>query len=357
MSFGLYLHIPYCGAKCRYCDFYSMGAHREVPDAYLDALLREIARHGASAPRTVYFGGGTPSLLSPDQVRRILSAVQPLPGAEITLEANPDTLTPEKLSGYRAAGVSRLSIGVQSARDEQLRRLGRLHTARQAASAFAMAREAGFDNISGDIMLALPGYTDQEFLDTLDLIEQGGADHISCYLLKLEPGTYLYRHPPADLPDEDQAAAFYLFAVKELEKRGYLQYEISNFARPGRESAHNLIYWDCEDYLGIGPAAYSCMGGRRFHYPPDLPAFLARPFPLPEDGRADAEDFIMLQLRLKKGLSLARLKEEWNYTFSPAALARIPLLEQAGYCTLQEGILQLTPAGMLVQNAVLTTLL
>ena len=277
--------------------------------------------------------------------------------AEITLEANPDTLSAEKLAGYRAAGVNRLSIGVQSADDTQLRRLGRLHTARQAAVAFDLARQAGFDNISGDIMLALPGYTREEFLATLDLIERGGAEHISCYLLKLEPGTCLYRHPPADLPDEDQAAAFYLFAVEELEKRGFFQYEISNFARRGRESAHNLIYWNCGDYLGVGPAAYSCMDGKRFHYPPDLSAFLSRPFPLPQDGEADAEDFIMLQLRLSRGLDLRKLKMRWGYVFSPVAMRRISLLEQAGYCLLCDDILRLTPTGMLVQNAILTSLL
>ena len=165
MSLGLYLHIPYCFSKCRYCDFYSHPGERGVPDAYVDALLRELHRFAPNAPLrpdTVYFGGGTPSLLTPAQAERLIRAAEPVPGAEITLEANPETVTEESLRGFRAAGVNRISFGVQSARDTQLRTLGRPHSAKQARAAFAAARRAGFENISGDIMLALPHYTQAE---------------------------------------------------------------------------------------------------------------------------------------------------------------------------------------------------
>ena len=178
MSLGLYLHIPYCFSKCRYCDFYSHPGERGVPDAYVDALLRELHRFAPNAPLrpdTVYFGGGTPSLLTPAQAKRLIRAAEPVSGAEITLEANPETVTEESLRGFRAAGVNRISFGVQSARDTQLRTLGRPHTAKQARAAFAAARRAGFANISGDIMLALPHYTEAEFDETLELIEDGGA--------------------------------------------------------------------------------------------------------------------------------------------------------------------------------------
>ena len=219
LSFGVYFHIPYCFSRCRYCDFYAAGAARAVPDAYVDALLRALAGFAAALPGppdTVYLGGGTPSLLTPAQAARLISAAAPRPEAEVTLEANPETVTLERLQGYRAAGVNRLSIGVQSARDSQLRALGRPHTARQAAAAFEMARQAGFDNVSGDIMLALPRYSREEFDETLALIQEGGAAHISAYLLKIEPGSAFGRQPPAGLPDADQAAGFYLYAVERL---------------------------------------------------------------------------------------------------------------------------------------------
>ena len=174
MSLGLYLHIPYCFSKCRYCDFYSAPGQRGVPRAYVDALLRELSRFAPDAPLrpdTLYFGGGTPSLLDPADAARLIAAAQPLPGAEITLEANPETVTEDSLRAFREAGVNRISFGVQSARDSQLQMLGRPHTAKQARAAFAAARRAGFENISGDIMLALPHYTQAEFDETLELIE------------------------------------------------------------------------------------------------------------------------------------------------------------------------------------------
>ena len=251
--FGIYLHIPYCKAKCRYCDFYSVPGARGVPQSYVDALLRELAKN-TRRPDTLYFGGGTPALLVPAQAAALIEAANPLPGAEITLEANPDVVTPETLRGFRAAGVTRISFGVQSADDAQLRRLGRTHTAAGAAQALAWAREAGFPEICGDIMLALPEYTNAEFDRTLALLRDGGCTHISAYLLKVEPGTAFYRNPPAGLPDGDAAADFYLYAVQQLEAAGYRQDEISNFARPGHEGRHNLLYWNCSCLLYTSPS-------------------------------------------------------------------------------------------------------
>ena len=360
LSFGVYFHIPYCFSRCRYCDFYAAGAARAVPDAYVDALLRALAGFAAALPGppdTVYLGGGTPSLLTPAQAARLISAAAPRPGAEVTLEANPETVTLERLQGYRAAGVNRLSIGVQSARDSQLRALGRPHTARQAAAAFEMARQAGFDNVSGDIMLALPRYSREEFDETLALIQRGGAAHISAYLLKIEPGSAFGRQPPAGLPDADQAAGFYLYAVERLAAAGYRQYEISSFARPGREGRHNRIYWDCGDYLGLGPAAHSCLAGKRFYYPADTAAFIAgtsRPAP---DGDCGAEDYLILQLRLSSGLDLAEYRRRGGPDFTPRQRAFLAHCQQAGYLTLTPQRLTLTPLGMIVQNAILEELI
>ena len=360
MSLGLYLHIPYCFSKCRYCDFYSRPGERGVPDAYVEALVRELDRFAPERPLqsdTIYFGGGTPSLLRPEQAKRLIDAARPMPGAEITLEANPETVTEQSLAGFREAGVNRISFGVQSARDIQLRTLGRPHTAKQARAAFAAARRAGFANISGDIMLALPHYTEAEFDETLELIEDGGATHISAYLLKIEPDSAFGKHPPEGLPTGDEAADFYLYAVEQLEHHGYRQYEISNFAKPGYEGRHNLIYWDCGDYLGLGPAAHSCMGGRRFYYPPDTAAFLNDAAAPVMDGSCGAEDYLILQLRLRKGLSLDAYKRLYGKEFSTAQLAFVQNCVRAGYASFDGHTLALTPAGLIVQNSILAQLL
>lgn len=354
--FGLYIHIPYCPAKCRYCDFYSTPGCRAVPQAYVDALLRELANCDRR-PDTVYFGGGTPGLLSPAQVGLLLAAADPLPGAEITLETNPDVVTPERLAGFRQAGVNRLSLGVQSARDDQLRRLGRTHTAAGAAAALRTARQAGFTELCGDIMLALPHYTRDEFDETLSLLQDGGCTHISAYLLKIEPGTAFERFPPDGLPDSDAAADFYLYACRRLEEEGYRQYEISNFALPGHEGRHNLLYWNCEDYLGLGPAAHSCVGGVRRFWPSDTAGFVAGTLREQAEGVCDAEDFLLMQLRLTSGLRLREYYDRGGAVFDRRRLAFIRQCVSHGYARFDGEVLALTPAGMVVQNAILQELL
>lgn len=360
MSLGLYLHIPYCFSKCRYCDFYSAPGKRGVPTEYTDALLRELNRFSPDTPLrpdTIYFGGGTPSLLDPADVSRLISAAQPAPDAEITLEANPETVDEAKLLAFREAGVNRISFGVQSARDTQLKILGRPHTAKQARAAFRAAQSAGFRNISGDIMLALPHYTQTEFDETLELIEEGGATHISAYLLKIEPDSAFGKNPPEGLPSPDDAADFYLYAVEQLEHHGYQQYEISNFAKSGYEGRHNLIYWDCGDYLGLGPAAHSCMGGRRFYYLADTEAFLNDTAAPVMDGGCGAEDYLILQLRLRKGLDLASYKAKFGIEFSTQQLSFVQNCVKNGYARFDGKTLSLTPAGLIVQNSILAELL
>ena len=362
MSLGLYLHIPYCLARCRYCDFYSRGGQKEVPDAYVAALLREMERIcncdcTALRPDTLYFGGGTPSLLRPDQAAALIRAAAPVPEGEVTLEANPETVDPAKLEGFRQAGVNRLSLGVQTADDESLARLGRPHTAAQSRQALAWARQAGFANISGDIMLALPRYTREEFDRTLDLLAEGGCTHISAYLLKIEPGTAFARHTPEGLPDPDEAADFCLYGLEQLSAACYRQYEISNFARPGYEGRHNLLYWDCQDYLGLGPAAHSCLNRKRFYWPGDTRAFIegtARPV---EDGGCDGEDYIMLRLRLTQGLDEEELARRFGVRLNERQRAFWRRCQQAGYAQPGEGPLRLTPAGLIIQNSILTELL
>lgn len=355
-KYGIYLHIPYCRARCRYCDFYTAPGARGVPREYVEALKREL-RRPHPAPDTLYFGGGTPALLTPAQAAELIAAAGPRPGAEITLEANPDAVTPGTLAGFRAAGVTRLSFGVQSARDSQLRTLGRLHTAAGAARALAWAREAGFPDLCGDIMLALPGYTRAEFDETLALLAEGGCTHISAYLLKIEPGTAFAARPPAGLPDPDAAADFYLYAVDRLEAAGYRQYEISNFARPGHEGRHNLLYWNCRDYQGIGPAAHSCVGGVRRFWPGDTAGFVAGTVQEEEEGRCDAEDFLLMQLRLTHGLDMAEYQARGGAPFTAAQQTFLRQCQTHGYAVWDGRTLRLTPAGMVVQNAILEELI
>ena len=358
MAFGLYIHIPYCKSRCGYCNFYTCGGHNSVPQNYVDALCAEIKRHGASAPATLYFGGGTPSLLSGEQVEQLVAAANPAVGAEVTLEVNPATADEAKLSAFKNVGVNRLSIGVQSADDAILRTLGRTHSAAEARHTFALAKAAGFTNISGDIIVGAPGDSEKTLEQTIELIVQGGATHVSAYMLKIEEGTPFFEQPPAGVPSNDGLAALYTFAAAQLKMRGFDQYEISNFAKSGFEGQHNLMYWDCENYLGIGPAAHSCMDGRRFYYKNDTAAFIeSAQSAIVQDGELTAQDYIMLQLRLAGGLNFAALHSRFHYTFSASDMAFFEQLAAGGLCTLSGDSVALTPKGMLVENAILARLI
>ncbi|MBQ3394201.1 MAG: radical SAM family heme chaperone HemW [Firmicutes bacterium] len=351
MKKGLYIHIPFCKRKCRYCDFYSLPCRGRVPDAYIDRVLEEIARYGDNTFDTIYLGGGTPSLLSAGQVNRILSSVRYVEDAEITLEANPDSLTKENLEGYRKAGVNRLSIGVQSVSDTQLRILGRLHDRNGAERAFRLAREAGFENINGDVMLGLSNYTKKEMTDTIDFLIDNGVTHISAYMLKVEEGTPFYDDPPENLSNEEELSEFYLEACSYLESIGFRQYEISNFARDGMVSRHNMIYWKMDDYLGIGPAAYSCWNGKRFHYDRDLDSFMRDPHVI-HDGTVDVDEYIMLSLRLSDGLDLTELKKKWGYALNDRTTREMYLLNDQGLLKFDGNRIALTPQGFLVENSI-----
>ena len=271
--------------------------------------------------------------------------------AEVTLEANPETVTLEKLQGFRKAGVNRLSFGVQTANQQSLETLGRVHSVQKVSEAFANAKKAGFKNISGDVMLGLPGYTEKELDDTVELLHSLGATHISSYMLKIEEGTPFAVNTPADIPDDEKMSDFYLYACEKIESLGYKQYEISNFAKEGFESQHNSIYWKLENYIGIGPSAHSCLNGKRFYYPRDLHAFIKNPQTV-DDGEVDADEYIMLSLRLKSGLNLTELKEKWGRELSSVKIKKLRILENQGYITFSNNIISLTPKGFLIENAI-----
>ncbi|MEA4911914.1 MAG: radical SAM family heme chaperone HemW [Oscillospiraceae bacterium] len=371
---GIYIHIPFCARKCAYCDFYSAPYRADAAERYVGAVCHQLAGYERRAADSVYFGGGTPSLLADGQTARLLDAVRGRMdvdgGAEITLEANPATASPEKLRALRAAGINRLSVGVQSTNDAALRALGRLHTAKQALQFLDDAAAAGFDNISADVMLAVPGDTEQTVLRSIRDLSAAPVCHISAYLLKRMPGTPFYDAPPPGIPDDDAAAGLYELACAALEERGFHQYEISNFAQPGRESRHNLKYWSCGDYLGLGPAASACVGRRRYSYRRDLAAYL-RDFSAPpqtmgnaqalalleDEGEVTQEDYIILRLRTAQGLDLKKLRSLYGYTFGTEKEAFLQRCARAGLLQRTGDTVALTRRGFLVSNSILASLI
>lgn len=370
---GIYLHIPFCRSKCAYCDFYSLP-HREgeMPRycAALTAHLRETAPMAKSrVVDTVYLGGGTPSLLGGRAIAGLLRTLRRLyriaPDCEITMEANPDSVSEALLRTLRRAGVNRLSLGVQCADDAILRTLGRPHTFAQAKEAVAMARRAGFDNLSLDLIFGLPGQSMEGWQDTVEQVLALKPEHLSCYGLQLEEGTWLFNHQGEYvIPDDDQQADLYLWTVERLARAGYAQYEISNFALPGRASRHNLRYWRMEEYIGFGPGAHSDFGGRRYSFVRDLDAYLSGVEQggalVEEDQEISQEErgneCIMLSLRTVEGLDLDRYSR--RYHMDPRPLERL-LQEDArrGLAVEEQGRWHFTPQGFLISNTLIVDLL
>lgn len=361
---GLYLHVPFCASKCPYCDFYSLRGRENDWDVYTDCIISRIKSYqDLNLPAdTVYFGGGTPGLLGAKRLGRMLAAVREAfalaADAEVTVETNPGVGDESLFPGLAAAGVTRLSLGLQSANADELRQLGRIHTAEQAARAVELAHRAGIGNVSLDLMIATPGQTRESLLRSVRFCAEAGASHVSAYLLKIEPGTvFAKRRDKLSLPDEDEVCALYEAACESLESLGYAQYEISNFAQPGRESRHNLKYWRCEEYLGFGPAAHSFFRGQRFYFPRDLASFLAGGAPADDGPGGDFDEFAMLALRLAEGLREDSCLARFGHPIPQAVRRRAAPLEGAGYCRVTPEGIVLTRAGFLVSNAVIGALL
>ena len=368
-TLGLYIHIPFCKAKCAYCDFYSLAHSEEKMDAYTAALLRhleEVAPRAAGMQvDTVYFGGGTPSYLGAARLCRILQTVlrryDVARDAEITLEANPDSAGDWKeLRRLRRAGFNRLSLGVQSTDDALLRRIGRVHTYEQVQQAVKAARQAKFTNLSLDLIYGLPGQTMEDWQRTLADAVALGPEHLSCYGLKLEEGTPLWQQRQTlTLPDDDAQADMYLYTVAALGEMGYEQYEISNFAKPGKASRHNLKYWNMEEYAGFGPGAHSDFGGVRYGYVRDIDSYIAGKLVLSESENdstlARDYEYVMLSLRTAAGIDRQTFEKRYRQRFQPMETL-FEQYEKAGLALPTEGGWRLTPKGFLVSNSIIAAL-
>ena len=367
---GLYVHIPFCKQKCAYCDFYSLSGNEGLMDDYTAALcahLTETALFAAGhTVDTVYFGGGTPSYLGEKRLVQVLKTILKKyrvdRKAEITLEANPDSAGDRKaLKALRKAGFNRISLGMQSACDEELREIGRIHTMDQVRAAVEAARKAKFDNLSLDLIYGLPHQTQDRWAANLAAAVDLAPDHLSCYGLKVEEGTPLYtRRDDAGLPGDDEQADMYLYTVDYLRRFGYFQYEISNFARAGRESRHNLKYWTLGEYAGFGPGAHSDFGDVRYAYEKDLAGYIrgvreGTPM-LSENDRIPPLDrdteWLMLGLRTVRGLDPKEFEQRFRRRFS-MFLVFLTECEKAGYAVCEEDRWHLTPKGFLVSNQII----
>lgn len=380
---SLYIHIPFCKKKCLYCDFLSAPACAQEREDYVKALLREISVMAKLCEEyriiSVFFGGGTPSLLSGAQMKRIMDAIRKgyylCEDAEITVECNPATADLQKLKAYRERGINRLSIGLQSANDDELKELGRIHTYSQFKDTFSAAREAGFDNINVDIMSALPGQTYESYIHTLDEVIKLNPEHISAYSLIIEEGTPFYARYGENaeaatcdeetqnmecapmyplLPDEDTERRMYYDTAKVLKKAGYLRYEISNYAKEGYECRHNMTYWTGIEYLGLGLGASSCFKGCRYKNIADINDYVQKcrevlsvpkilhgssegipnsplieeTFVLTADDKM--EEYMFLGLRLKKGVSIRLFQQQLGVPMDEVYGKEIEKLKREG---------------------------
>lgn len=363
---GIYVHVPFCDGKCPYCDFYSVSPNEQLLDDYTAALCRSVRLWGerahARTADTVYFGGGTPVLLGAKRLNAVLHEIRSSflvsDDAEITVEANPTGAREALFKALRAGGFNRLSMGLQSANDHELRFLGRKHTAYQAAEAFHAARRAGFSNISLDLILGLKDQTAQQIHRSVEFCAQLGAEHVSAYLLKIENGTpFAKRDISAELPNDDTQAELYLTACEALQAHGYIQYEISNFARKGFEGRHNLHYWHDEEYAAIGASAHGFLNGRRFYYPRNIQAFLHADTPTEDGSGGDRAEYLMLVLRLTEGICFEAYKAKFCESLPDRFFKKADQLSKGGLLVLDDTHVALTPKGFLVSNAVIAALL
>ena len=366
----LYIHIPFCIRKCNYCDFLSFPETESRIAQYCHALKEEIKRTGDQAEgigvRSVFIGGGTPSILEAEQITEIMTCIRNNfsieKNAEITIESNPGTLNAEKLNCYHELGINRLSIGLQSTDDDCLRRLGRIHTFQEFEKNYEQARKSGFQNINIDLMSGLPGQSLRGYEDTLNRVTELKPEHISSYSLIIEEGTPFYKSDSVlqQLPDEDTERKMYERTKEILEQQGYERYEISNYARQGRECIHNLGYWEQVPYLGMGLGASSFYNGARFSNERNFRKYLSTPY-LPFEHREDyvqvsreeqMEDTMIFGLRKMKGISVSEFEREFGTPIWEMYGSVIERYSNLGLLIQEGDVLRLTDAGIDVSNRI-----
>ena len=363
-TIGLYIHIPFCKSKCPYCDFFSGRATENDYDNYIKLLSDNICLWSAKTDKTVssvYFGGGTPSILGAERLSKLLNKIKEdftvAENAEITVEVNPDSGKTLDFDLLKLSGFNRISVGMQSAVEQELKALGRIHSINDAEVTVKRAQNAGINNISLDLMIGIPYQTIDSLKKSIDFCANCGITHISSYILKIESGTVFERiQDKLELPDEDSQAQLYLFAVDYLNKLGFEQYEISNFSKIGYESRHNINYWKCGEYIGIGPSAHSFFDGKRFYYSRNMDDFKNNKTYFDCFG-GDKEEFIMLSLRLISGLNFKEYKERYNEDFPEEKIKIIRKYADMGYMVLKDDCAYFTPKGYLVSNAIISELI
>lgn len=370
-SIGLYIHIPFCRQKCLYCDFPSWAGREGQMQAYVDALTAEIKAQGKRYAKrevvSVFFGGGTPTALEIPMLAQLMEAVREsfrlAEDAEITAEANPGTLHFEMAVALKQMGFNRLSMGVQAWQNSRLKELGRIHTIEEFLENYRAVRQAGFENVNVDLMFALPKQTMEEWQETVRHITALQPEHISAYSLIIEEGTPFYeRYRRGELEplSEEMDREMYHWAVDYLAEQGYMQYEISNFAKKGRQSRHNRIYWQAEEYLGMGLGAHSYMDGERFHNCYDLQAYIAangNASLLKEDAETITEtdapaEFMFLGLRLTEGVSFARFRQRFGKEMTAVYGKELQELTELGLLLQDENGVRLSRRGIDVSNYV-----
>ncbi|MCF2676974.1 radical SAM family heme chaperone HemW [Pseudoflavonifractor phocaeensis] len=371
---GIYIHIPFCRSKCDYCDFYSLAGRDDRMDQYQKALLSHIKETAPLAQDfpvdTIYIGGGTPSYYGAKRLKELLGVIRNLykveKDAEVTVECNPDSVDVKSLKILRKAGVNRLSMGMQSANACELERIHRIHTPQQVNEAATAARKAGFTNLSLDLIYGLPGQTMDSWKATVEHALSLIPQHLSCYGLKVEEGTPLAARVAQGevLPDDDQQADLYLWTVGRLERAGYPQYEISNFAKPGFASRHNLRYWLTQPYIGFGPGAHSDFGGRRYSFVRDLDAYIQGVLQggdiideseiIPKRERCG--EYLMLRLRTVQGINEQEYRSTYFMDFAPLQ-ARLEQFRAQGWAEQTDGRWHFTPKGFLLSNQLIGDLL
>ena len=374
-SLGIYIHIPFCVQKCHYCDFCSSPAGEEQKEKYVSALIENIvssAKYFADKNvDSIFFGGGTPTCLSSDRLTDILSSIKKhyrvCDCAEITLECNPATADFSDFKRLVDCGFNRLSMGLQSSHNEELKALGRIHTFEDFEKTFNEARQAGFLNISLDLMYGIPYQTEESFKKTLETAIAFSPEHISAYALKIEPGTVFFKNRSSlILPDEDSEYNMYKMACELLCKNGYDHYEISNYAQKGHRSVHNLKYWNCDDYVGFGVSAHSCLGRSRYAVKSDVQGYIRAI----DSGDCDYftkieslsdeeffEEYIMMRMRLLDGLSLSDCKEKFSKELPAKYTERMNPFINSGHILYKNGSYSLSDDGMYLSNYILSDIL